>query len=248
MFWPKDYLNLTLSFLAYSSKYLPPKVCTSTFIVSASLGPNKCNDFSAFVVWILGSVICAPENQCCENITLIRAYSCHRAGASCLTNSSPTSWWARSNSWLISLSNWTCCTNVDNFITVWCNSVKMFHLRTRGRRGCWRKSYALYKIKRRRRTTTVGVRRITFVWKLSRLIWFSNVESNDDDETFRPRSCVDSSNGFPVNDVASTVRKRWSGVQFGSKLASAFERLAVDDDETYADRYALIAGWGKNSL
>ena len=77
-----------------------------------------------------------------------------------------------------------------------------------------------------------------YIWRNSPLsIRFSILEVNNDNEAIRPRSCVDSSNGFAVNDVASTVRKRWSGVQFGSKLASAFERLAVEDDETYTDRY-----------
>lgn len=54
--------------------------------------------------------------------------------------------------------------------------------------------------------------------------------------SLRPRSCVDSSNGFSFNDITSSVKKRWSGIQFGSKLASAFERLGSEDDEIYSDR------------
>lgn len=52
----------------------------------------------------------------------------------------------------------------------------------------------------------------------------------------RPRSCVDSANASNFNDGASSVKKRWSGIQFGSKLASAFERLAIDDEDVYTDR------------
>ncbi|RZF48900.1 hypothetical protein LSTR_LSTR003280 [Laodelphax striatellus] len=52
----------------------------------------------------------------------------------------------------------------------------------------------------------------------------------------RPRSCVDSVGGFSVSDIASTVRKRWSGIHIGSKLANAFDRLAPDDtEEEYTD-------------
>lgn len=40
--------------------------------------------------------------------------------------------------------------------------------------------------------------------------------------------------------MASTVKRRWSGIQFGSKLASAFERLAIEDEEAYSDRYERI--------
>lgn len=59
--------------------------------------------------------------------------------------------------------------------------------------------------------------------------------------TARPRSCVDSVNGFSVvSDIASTVRKRWSGIHIGSKLANAFEKLAPDDtEEDYTDRYLM---------
>ncbi|XP_039289905.1 uncharacterized protein LOC111050470 isoform X3 [Nilaparvata lugens] len=59
----------------------------------------------------------------------------------------------------------------------------------------------------------------------------------------RPRSCVDSVGGFSVSDIASTVRKRWSGIHIGSKLANAFERLAPDDtEEEYTD--SLETGMG----
>ncbi|XP_065216209.1 uncharacterized protein LOC135842599 isoform X2 [Planococcus citri] len=51
----------------------------------------------------------------------------------------------------------------------------------------------------------------------------------------RPRSCIDSSNNVNFNDMASTVKKRWSGIQIGSKLASAFERLGIEDEEVYSD-------------
>uniref|UniRef100_A0A1B6D1K6 SH3 domain-containing protein n=1 Tax=Clastoptera arizonana TaxID=38151 RepID=A0A1B6D1K6_9HEMI len=55
--------------------------------------------------------------------------------------------------------------------------------------------------------------------------------------TTRPRSCVDSVGGFSVvSDIASTVRKRWSGIHLGSKLVNAFDRLAPDDtEEEYSD-------------
>lgn len=56
----------------------------------------------------------------------------------------------------------------------------------------------------------------------------------------RPRSCVDNTvqgAGFSlVTDIASTVKKRWSGIQLGSKLFQAFDRLATEDtEEEYSD-------------
>lgn len=56
----------------------------------------------------------------------------------------------------------------------------------------------------------------------------------------RPRSCVDNTvqgAGFSlVTDIASTVKKRWSGIQLGSKLFQAFDRLAAEDtEEEYSD-------------
>lgn len=58
----------------------------------------------------------------------------------------------------------------------------------------------------------------------------------------RPRSCVDNTvqgggGGFSlVTDIASTVKKRWSGIQLGSKLFQAFDRLAAEDtEEEYSD-------------
>nr|CAD7393197.1 unnamed protein product [Timema cristinae] len=58
----------------------------------------------------------------------------------------------------------------------------------------------------------------------------------------RPRSCVDAAlnpapGGFSlVNDIASTMKKRWSGIHLGSKLFQAFDRLAAEDtEEEYTD-------------
>ncbi|XP_069675487.1 uncharacterized protein [Periplaneta americana] len=57
----------------------------------------------------------------------------------------------------------------------------------------------------------------------------------------RPRSCVDNAGpgtgGFSlVTDIASTVKKRWSGIQLGSKLFQAFDRLGAEDtEEEYSD-------------
>lgn len=57
----------------------------------------------------------------------------------------------------------------------------------------------------------------------------------------RPRSCVDNAaqgtGGFSlVTDIASTVKKRWSGIQLSSKLFQAFDRLAAEDtEEEYSD-------------
>ncbi|KAK7872760.1 hypothetical protein R5R35_011887 [Gryllus longicercus] len=62
----------------------------------------------------------------------------------------------------------------------------------------------------------------------------------------RPRSCTNPSSAGPaagagagfslVTDLASTVRKRWSGIHLGSKLFQAFDRLAAEDsDEEYTD-------------
>lgn len=56
----------------------------------------------------------------------------------------------------------------------------------------------------------------------------------------RPRSCVDNTaqgaSFSLVTDIASTVKKRWSGIQLGSKLFQAFDRLATEDtEEEYSD-------------
>lgn len=85
-------------------------------------------------------------------------------------------------------------------------------------------------------------------WTLRRLLQSIQTGlngSNEEDTTAdttevsvtRPRSCVDSVGGFSVvSDIASTVRKRWSGTHIGSKLANAFDRLAPDDtEEEYTD-------------
>jgi hypothetical protein len=48
---------------------------------------------------------------------------------------------------------------------------------------------------------------------------------------------VQGTGGFSlVTDIASTVKKRWSGIQLGSKLFQAFDRLATEDtEEEYSD-------------
>lgn len=56
----------------------------------------------------------------------------------------------------------------------------------------------------------------------------------------RPRSCVDANaSGFSLTDIASTMKKRWSGIQLGSKLFQAFDKLLVEDiasgEEEYTD-------------
>ncbi|XP_067013315.2 serine-rich adhesin for platelets [Anabrus simplex] len=66
-----------------------------------------------------------------------------------------------------------------------------------------------------------------------------------DEQKQRPRSCVDAtSNGAQggtgsfslMTDIASTVKKRWSGIHLGSKLFQAFDRLAAEDtEEEYTD-------------
>ncbi|VVC43433.1 Hypothetical protein CINCED_3A003902 [Cinara cedri] len=62
-----------------------------------------------------------------------------------------------------------------------------------------------------------------------------------ENESSRPRSYVDSAKTV---DVASTASKRWSGVQMGSKLATAFERLDNIDEriqpEIEADTEKLV--------
>lgn len=49
----------------------------------------------------------------------------------------------------------------------------------------------------------------------------------------RPRSGCD--NICQGNDVASTMNKRWSGVQLNSKLLQAFERLGEETESDYTD-------------
>ncbi|XP_014244035.1 uncharacterized protein LOC106663610 [Cimex lectularius] len=58
---------------------------------------------------------------------------------------------------------------------------------------------------------------------------FSSGEQSQTSESksSRPRSCVDTVGG---GDCANTARKRWSGVQVGSRLANAFEKLQTDED------------------
>ncbi|KAJ9580660.1 hypothetical protein L9F63_024161 [Diploptera punctata] len=61
------------------------------------------------------------------------------------------------------------------------------------------------------------------------------------EEKTRPRSCIDhtvqGTGGFSlVTDIASTVKKRWSGIHLGSKLFQAFDRLGNEDtEEEYSD-------------
>lgn len=50
----------------------------------------------------------------------------------------------------------------------------------------------------------------------------------------RPRSCVDAALDF--SDSSSSLRKRWSGVQLGSKLSQALDRLLAEDaEEDFSD-------------
>lgn len=44
----------------------------------------------------------------------------------------------------------------------------------------------------------------------------------------RPRSCIDPSGD---GDPSSSLRKRWSGVQLGSMLSQALDRLLAEDAE-----------------
>uniref|UniRef100_T1HAB8 SH3 domain-containing protein n=1 Tax=Rhodnius prolixus TaxID=13249 RepID=T1HAB8_RHOPR len=60
---------------------------------------------------------------------------------------------------------------------------------------------------------------------------FSSTEQSQSSDTksCRPRSCVDAVAGGGAADLS--VRKRWSGVQVGSRLANAFERLQGTEDD-----------------
>ncbi|KAF4518860.1 hypothetical protein B566_EDAN006711 [Ephemera danica] len=53
----------------------------------------------------------------------------------------------------------------------------------------------------------------------------------------RPRSCIDAQqSSFSLTDIASTMKKRWSGIQLGSKLFQAFDKLTTEEtDEEYTD-------------
>ena len=68
----------------------------------------------------------------------------------------------------------------------------------------------------------------------------NNKHWNGEEKT-RPRSCIDhtvhGTGGFSlVTDIASTVKKRWSGIHLGSKLFQAFDRLGTEDtEEEYSD-------------
>ena len=69
----------------------------------------------------------------------------------------------------------------------------------------------------------------------------SNNKQWNGEEKVRPRSCIDhtvqGTGGFSlVTDIASTVKKRWSGIHLGSKLFQAFDRLGTEDtEEEYSD-------------
>lgn len=58
-------------------------------------------------------------------------------------------------------------------------------------------------------------------------------------EKNRPRSCVNPSPiGYdlcPNNSRIELENRRWSGVQLGSKLMQAFDRLVFDDSDDYTD-------------
>lgn len=59
-------------------------------------------------------------------------------------------------------------------------------------------------------------------------------------EKSRPRSCVNPSPlGYdlcPNNSrIELETNRRWSGVQLGSKLMQAFDRLVLDDSDDYTD-------------
>lgn len=59
-------------------------------------------------------------------------------------------------------------------------------------------------------------------------------------EKNRPRSCVNPSGiGYDLCPNNSRIElennRRWSGVQLGSKLMQAFDRLVFDDSDDYTD-------------
>lgn len=59
-------------------------------------------------------------------------------------------------------------------------------------------------------------------------------------EKNRPRSCVNpTTGGYDVCPNNSRIElennRRWSGVQLGSKLMQAFDRLVFDDSDDYTD-------------
>ncbi|KAF6208542.1 hypothetical protein GE061_017000 [Apolygus lucorum] len=52
-------------------------------------------------------------------------------------------------------------------------------------------------------------------------------ETSESTRSARPRSCVDAVAG---GDMACTAKKRWSGVQVGSRLVNAYDRLQADEE------------------
>jgi hypothetical protein len=59
-------------------------------------------------------------------------------------------------------------------------------------------------------------------------------------EKHRPRSCVNpSAIGYDIcpnnSRIELETNRRWSGVQLGSKLMQAFDRLVFDDSDDYTD-------------
>lgn len=61
----------------------------------------------------------------------------------------------------------------------------------------------------------------------------ANTKTQVREEKQRPRSCIDPN--LTMNDVAATVKKRWSGIHMGSKFVQAFDRLATDTEDEYTD-------------
>ncbi|KAL1452716.1 hypothetical protein WDU94_006920, partial [Cyamophila willieti] len=73
-------------------------------------------------------------------------------------------------------------------------------------------------------------------WTLRKLIRSIQSQSSDDEQEVtlggpgRPRSCIDAANCLS-SDVASSVKKRWSTIHTGSKLALAFQSLGQQEEE-----------------
>uniref|UniRef100_A0A8D8R5G1 Iporin n=1 Tax=Cacopsylla melanoneura TaxID=428564 RepID=A0A8D8R5G1_9HEMI len=73
-------------------------------------------------------------------------------------------------------------------------------------------------------------------WTLRKLIRSIQSQSSDDEQEVtlggpcRPRSCIDAAN-CQSSDVASSVKKRWSTICAGSKLALAFQSLGGQEEE-----------------
>lgn len=68
----------------------------------------------------------------------------------------------------------------------------------------------------------------------------------------RPKSCLEfgvfSKANYKLNeDVASIAKKRWSGISLSSKLYQAYDRLAHEDEEEYADSLENTIQMGNKS-